>query len=840
MARSLDRYRTMRDFGATPEPAGGASGRATAKARAAQRGARRAPIFVVQRHDARRLHYDFRLEHEGVLLSWAVPKGPSMSVGVRRLAVRTEDHPLEYAQFEGDIPQGQYGAGHVDRWDHGTWTAVGDVAEGLARGHLKFDLAGERLSGRFVLIRLKSDPDERQEQWLLVHERSPPAAEVPPAPARPRQRGAARRAGARTRVSRGTDALPAAIGPQLATPAVAPPAGDGWRYEVKFDGYRLLARLDVGDVRLFTRSGLDWTARFPSLAEALQRLKLRQAWLDGEAIALDAQGRSSFGALQKSLEGSTPAALRYAVFDVLFADGEDLRGLPLDERQARLAQVLGAKPPSAIVRSQVLEGDGNALLAQACRLRLEGLIAKRGDAKYQSRRSRDWLKLKCRPRDEFVIGGYTAPQGSRVGLGSILLGAHAEGRLVYCGRVGTGLDDAALRSLTARLERLATSHSPFAAVPRDALRGRETPRWVTPLLVAEIEYAELTPQGLIRQGSFVGLREDRPATSVALPTPVASPRADASPARAAATRQVPAAKRLSRLRKAGGEAKVAGVAITNPERPIPGHEDLTKLDLAHYYEAVAPWLLAQIGKRPLSLVRCPGGDFGQCYFQRHPETGKGNEKDTSIPYVRVRTAKELLASVQGGTIEFHEWGTTLPRIERPDRITLDLDPDPALPWTTFREACELTRVLLDELELAWFVKTTGGKGLHFVLPIRRREGWEDVKAFARLCAEHLARTLPSLFVANMSKAKRRGRVFVDYLRNGESATAIAAYSLRARPGLPVALPIRWEDFDRDLRGDHFNLRNVPAILAARTDPWAGIDAAAQTLAAARRRLAGPR
>jgi bifunctional non-homologous end joining protein LigD len=832
MARSLERYREMRDFGASPEPAG-AKVRARAKAGAAP--VAKGPIFVVQRHEARRLHFDFRLEHDGVLLSWAVPKGPSMSVGVRRLAVRTEDHPLEYAEFEGDIPPGQYGAGHVDLWDRGVWRPVGSVADGLRSGHLKFDLDGGRLSGRFVLIRLKQDEDARQEPWLLIHERDPaPAATGTPA-ARQRVKSPARAPAKRAVRRKGTDALPESIAPQLATPATGLPKGEGWRYEVKFDGYRLLARIERGAVRLFTRNGLDWTARFPTLVRGLERLRVDTAWVDGEAIAVDAEGRSSFGALQKSLERGTPEALRYAVFDLLFADGEDLRAQPLDVRQQRLTELLGAKPPSGIVLSQKLSGDIDQLHAQACRLRLEGLIAKRADAPYRSQRTRDWLKLKCRPRDEFVVGGYTAGQGSRVGLGALLLGAHQGGRLVYCGRVGTGLDDELLRSLAQRLAKLRAARSPFAEVPRDQLRKLESPTWVRPLLVAEIEYAELTPQGLIRQGSFIGLREDRTPASITMPAVLA----EATPPAAKATRASPArtaSARTASARRANGEAKVAGVAISNPTRPIPGHAGLTKLDLVQYYEAVAPWLLREIGRRPLSLVRCPGGDFGHCYFQRHPDTGRGNDTDESIPYVRVANLKELVASVQGGTIEFHEWGATLPRIDRPDRITLDLDPDPDLPWTTFREACELTRAMLDELGLSWFVKTTGGKGLHFVLPITRRDGWDEVKDFARRMAEHLARTLPSLFIANMSKAKRKGRVFVDYLRNGETATAIAAYSLRSRPGLPVAMPVAWDELDSDVRGDHFNVRNVPQLLAARDDPWAGYAKATQSIAPARKRL----
>ncbi|GIK86213.1 MAG: ATP-dependent DNA ligase [Betaproteobacteria bacterium] len=824
MADGLQRYRAMRDFGATPEPPGGAP--AARGPRAKARAAEAPRLFVVQRHAARRLHYDFRLEHAGVLLSWAVPKGPSMSAGVRRLAMRTEDHPLDYAWFEGEIPAGQYGAGRVEHWDLGVWTPVGDVADALAGGHLKFDLDGERLSGRFVLIRLKGDGRERGEPWLLIHERG---ARRAAGGTSGRQPAPQRATGERERARAGLEELPASIAPQLATPVTAPPAGDAWRYEIKFDGYRLLARVAGGRVRLTTRNGLDWTARFPTIAAALARLPVGAAWIDGEAIALDAHGRTSFGALQKALERADHDVLRYAAFDLMFVDGEDLRGAPLVQRQARLAALLAdAAPP--LVLSQPLEGDAASLVAQACRLRLEGLIAKRADGRYHSRRTRDWLKLKCRPRDEFVVGGFTAPRGSRVGLGALLLGAYDGGKLVYCGRVGTGFDDGTLRALAARLAKLETDAMPFASIPRDQRRLLQHPRWVRPVLVAEVEYAELTPQRLIRQGAFVALRADRSAASVRLPPPAGPIEA---PPRAPASRR----KRAGRGPKGdAGETTVAGVAITNAQRPLPGHEELTKLDLVRYYEAVAPWLLAQIGRRPLSLVRCPGGDFSQCYFQRHPDGGRGDAQGGAVPFVRVRNVKELVASVQGGTVEFHEWGASLPRIERPDRITLDLDPDPALPWTAFREACELTRVLLDELGLAWFAKTTGGKGLHFVLPVVRREPWDEVKDFAQRIAAHLAATLPSLFVASMSKARRRGRVFVDYLRNGESATAVAAYSLRSRPGLPVAMPIAWEALDEDVRGDHFNLRNVPSLLAARDDPWTGYAAAAQSLAQARRRL----
>jgi bifunctional non-homologous end joining protein LigD len=786
MDGSLATYKRKRDFAATPEPAGRVRrGRGTLQ-------------FVVQKHAARNLHYDFRLELDGVLKSWAVPKGVSESVGVRRLAVEVEDHPLDYARFEGDIPAGQYGAGHVDLWDSGTWTPIGDPRAGLREGHLKFDLAGKRLQGRWALIRMAPRDGEKKANWLLIRERIP----------------AARSASARSRATASPRKapVPARLSPQLATLAAAPPTGDGWIYEIKFDGYRLLARRSGDEAHVYTRTGLDWSARFPSIVAGLRALKAKDAWIDGEAIALNDDGRADFARLQQSLDEKHSTNVRFAVFDLLYLDGVDLRARPLSERRAMLKKLLGPRPVPPLVFSEELHGDGKGLLREACELGLEGLIAKRADAPYVERRTRDWLKLKCRPRDEFVIGGYTEPRGTRAGLGALLLGTFDGSTLRYRGRVGTGLDQDELVRLHAKLKRIETTKSPFSDPPRRHGNGAAV-HWVRPTRVAEIEYATMTREGLVRQGSFVGLRSDKPARSVAKPAVAVA---------------------------ADGKVEVAGVAITHADRIVAGAGDITKLEVARYHEAVAKWLLPQVASRPLALVKCPGGDLAHCFFQKHAgePARAGKQAPDTPPWMHLPTLRDVVGAVQNGAFEFHTWGASIPRLDRPDRIVLDLDPDPALTWQNVREGCDLVRALLDRLDLVWFVKTTGGKGLHFVLPLARRYDWDAVKTFAHALAADLARTRPSLFIATMSKTQRKGRIFVDYLRNTEGATAVAAYSLRARAGLPVSLPIAWSALDDDVRGDHFNLRNVPALLARRRDPWASYESARQQITASARRALG--
>lgn len=818
---ALARYRQKRDFSVSPEP----------------RGMRH---FYIQRHAARRLHYDFRLELDGVLRSWAVPKGPSLDPAQRRLAVEVEDHPLEYGDFEGTIPEKHYGAGEVILWDRGTWaTDEADPATALARGKLKFHLDGHKMHGAWTLVRMHEKDDNAaahgRPNWLLIKEHDAvacqgEAAEItrllpgsvkhrpPPAP------------------SSASSPLPDFVEPQLATLVATPPRGTGWIYEAKYDGYRLLARVRGDELRLFTRHGVDWSERLPRLRQALAARKLGDSWLDGEIVVLDKTGRPDFQALQNAFDAGRDAAIVYYVFDAPWLAGHDLRRASLLERKARLAEALGAPAGDNIGYSDHFSGAPGEVagaLEQACRLGLEGLIGKQGGDPYVGGRGRSWIKLKCRQGQEFVIGGYTDPGGTRRGLGALLLGQYdSAGALRYAGRVGTGFDAAQLDRLASRLRALEGDTMPFA----DAPAMPRTPRihWVRPELVAEIDFAGWTEASLVRQASFVGLREDKPAASVQKEIPLPTMETKAAKAVRATAAATPPAQ--ARRKDAAASAQVVGVGISHPGRPIwPG---ISKLDLARYHERVAAWLLPHLRGRPLSLLRCPDGIEGECFFQRHmeprpPGVGSFTWKEASKSegdYLYANSLEAVIGLVQRGVVEFHTWGATLPRAERPDRLILDLDPAPELPWAQVVEGARLTRTLLDELGLPVFLKTTGGKGLHLVVPLKRSQSWAELKKFAARLAEHLARVVPERFTASPAKAKRSGRIFVDYLRNDPGATAVAAYSTRARPGAPVSTPLDWDELSAVRQATDFNLNSIPARLAALgKDPWVDYDARRQAL-----------
>ncbi len=893
---ALTAYRDKRDFTATTEPGG--------KVKAGPRGA--GGIFVIQRHAARALHYDFRLELDGVLKSWAVPKGPSRDPAVKRLAVAVEDHPLDYAGFSGDIPKGHYGAGHVDIWDNGTWTPQDpDPAAALAKGRLHFALQGGVLQGDWILIRTGHDG----KSWLLrkredahvvagddaeaiaptggsavpQRERSTPGATHgngagKAARRRPAMRTANRRAapasaaGAAETPGTATPAdMPERLTPQLATLVDAPPTDEGWRYELKYDGYRMLCRVDATGVRWISRTGKDWTDRMQPLAQAIDALHLGTGWIDGEVVVFGEDGKTDFQALQNALDARA-TTLHFIAFDLPWWDGQDLRALPLDDRQARLQALLRdtGKAPISFT-DQVQADDAHSArdaLAQACRLGLEGLIAKRGDAPYSETRSRSWLKLKCRPRQEFVVGGFTSPAGSRAGFGALLVGVREGGALQYAGRIGTGFDSGMLDSLHAQLRKLAVKASPFAAdlPPSQRRFGSGGPReitWVKPTLVIEAEFAGWTGDGVLRQASFVGLREDKPARDVgrevALDSAAASstaPGAASARSRTATTAgahatgrkasgtkaanapdaDAPARARVASQAKGKTQDKaranpVAGIRITHPDRLLFRDPDIDKLTLAAYYDAVGDRLMPHLADRRLAMMRCPQGTQSECFFQKHiaQRLPEGIKRDGE--HILVAEPRGVVALAQNGVIELHTWGSTLPRADRADRITLDLDPGPGIEWATLVEAAQLCATLLRELDLVPFVKTTGGKGLHVVTPIRRTLDWDQAKRFAGGLATHLSGLMPDRFTANMSKARRNGRIFIDYLRNGENATAIAAFAVRARQGAPVSVPIAWEDLDasRDLREAVFNVRNVPAMLARWTDPWADYPTSAGTV-----------
>ena len=793
MSNRLETYQAKRDFSVTAEPRG-----------ALPKGGSQVGLkFVVQRHEARALHFDFRLEVDGVLKSWAVPKGPSTDPDVKRLAVETEDHPLAYADFAGTIPKGQYGAGKVEIWDSGTWTPQGDAKEGLARGHLKFELTGKRLSGTWVLLRIHSG-----KQWLLRKvDAQPPVAQDSQAPVSPAPR-----------TTRSSAAVPEQkeLLPMLATLVERAPDHGDWAWEIKYDGYRMLCRIGDGAVRFLSRNGLEWTAKFGALAERIARSPLARngsGWIDGEIVVFDKNGLSDFQALQAALDGAAATPV-FVVFDVLQWDGEDLRDRPYRERAARLDALLHTSgSESGVQRSEHFDGEADTIWKEACRLGFEGLIGKRVESPYRAGRSRDWVKLKCRSRQEVVIGGYSEPAGARSDFGALLVGVRDGKMLRYAGRVGTGFTQASLAALRKRLNAIARAQSPF---DDGAATGPGRIHSVEPTLVAEVSFAGWTEGAQLRQASFEGLREDKAADEVTREHAQQSVDDRTRSQTAARPRGDPAA---SARRSSASNNAVAGVTITHPERLVFRTRATTKLQLAQYYERVAPAFFAELKNRPLSLVRCPDGADGKCFFQKHlqdalpgivrvGEPGAANDAPGAL--LVAASIEGIVALVQRGVVEFHTWGSRRPRIERPDRITIDLDPDDAVTWPRVVEAAQLVHALFDELKLPAYLKTTGGKGLHVVVPIRPMHDWPTVKGFAKRIATHLAFVFPERFTAAMAKQARKGKIFIDYLRNAEEATAVAAWSVRARPGAPVSMPLLWDELkaEVDLRGDHFHIENA--------------------------------
>jgi len=788
MADRLERYREMRDFGITPEPRGKKLVPRTKQLR-----------YYIQRHDATRLHYDFRLELEGVLKSWAVPKGPSLDPADKRLAMQTEDHPLEYGEFEGVIPEKQYGAGEVLLWDKGAWTPEDkDPIAALEKGRLHFRLDGEKLHGSWILTRT-SRGDEKP-SWLLIkrhddeaREGSDITAERPDSVKQPPKKA--------KRAKRAAE-LPQFVTPQLATLVTKPPKTGDWIYEVKHDGYRMLARV-ADEAQVFSRSGRDWTPRVRHLAAELAQVAPKETWLDGEIVVLRPDGRSSFQALQNAFDAGADSKIVYYVFDAPFLEGKDLRELPLRERKAKLKRAV--KWNTAVRFSDDLTGTAQQVLDHACKLGLEGLIGKQADSVYVAGRTRSWLKLKCRLRQDFVIVGYTKPGGSRHGFGALVLGVYAKpGSLVYAGKVGTGFDDELLTKLPRRFGKYKRPDSPLENPPRD-----KDIQWLRPQLVAEVEFTERTDDGVIRQGSFMGLREDIPAKSVGLEKA-----------------QEPPDKSASDIR------------ITNPTRIIYPALEFTKADLARYYAEVSDWMLPHVANRPLTLVRCPDGVEKECFYQRHLGMGASpgdlkvfdRLRSSKGKYLYLDSARGILSAVQNGAIEFHTWGASVPDPKRADRITMDLDPAPDVGWARLVQATELMRTLLEKLGLKCFLKTTGGKGLHVVAPIEPELEWPKVKEFTRLAAEFLVRAEPKLFTSKIAKDERTGKVFVDYLRNSETASAVCAYSARARKDAGVSTPLDWSELGKaDIRAK-FTVLTVAKRLAQLTvDPWAEYAQTKQTI-----------
>jgi bifunctional non-homologous end joining protein LigD len=904
MGDALKTYKAKRNFDITPEPAeGGVNAQADAL------------TFVIQKHWASRLHYDFRLELDGTMKSWAVPKGPSYDTKDKRMAVHVEDHPISYSSFEGTIPEKQYGAGKVIIWDKGTWTPLGDPHQGYRDGNLKFEMHGHKMQGKWVLVRMKRS-GEKQEPWLLIKEKDDYARpamtfsvvdEMPdsvaslPDPGAPRQAkskaakpkaaksrseepaspAAAKKMTGKSKPAANSAALassgdlekvelPETLSPQLATLVDGPPADPGeWLYEIKFDGYRLLTRVDGDDIRLITRNGNDWTHKLRALHKELAGMGLPSGWYDGEIVVNDDNGKPDFGALQLAFDSESTSKITYFMFDIAYFDGYDVRRLPLEARREVLQAALDKSPSETVRFSAELKAPPDEIVAAACRLGLEGVIGKRRGTAYVTRRSPDWIKLKCGQRQEFVIGGYTDPQGSRTGIGSLLLGTYDKAgkgaTLQYAGKVGTGFNRKTLGELRKQLQALATDERPFAK----STGIDRTAHWVKPELVAEISFAEWTSAGAVRHSVFQGLRADKKASAVLRELPSHAEDAPAEPAgeapaaagrRKSAAKSAPAdeagseesgsavpkkAARNSTAAKADVEGTLPStLKVTHGDRVIDKESGTTKIDLVRYYALVSGLMLEHMKGRPVSLVRAPAGVGGELFFQKHSEVNKlpgVKQLDPALdpdhpPMLEVATVQGLLSSAQWNVVEFHTQNAYAKNYEKPNRVVFDLDPGQNVSWGAIREAAELMRAFLEELGLVPFLKTSGGKGLHVVVPVKPAYDWDTVKAFSQAIVQHMAKTIPERFVVKSGASNRVGKIFIDYLRNGRGSTTVAAWSARSRPGLGISVPVTWDELPTLKSGDHWTVHTVHTRLDVGNEPWKDYATSAKSLTAAMKQL----
>ncbi|HWE76966.1 MAG TPA: DNA ligase D [Pseudolabrys sp.] len=919
----LKTYHAKRRFGVTAEPKG-------------KVGSRKGSAFVIQKHDATRLHYDLRLELDGVMKSWAVTRGPSLVPGEKRLAVEVEDHPIEYNKFEGTIPAGEYGGGTVMIWDRGTWTPEHDPHKGLAKGHLDFMLEGEKLQGGWHLVRMHRRPNEKRNNWLLIKqhdagERSArdkdileekplsvvsgrdldeiagskkvwhsnrsvktnvaaltkrgrvrttakesvrntsakktsakktsakkasakkTSAKKASAKKTGRKKARARAAAVkpirkRSKPSEPADglsgapkgALPAFLPPCLATLSDAAPTAANWLHEIKFDGYRLAARLDNGKVKLLTRRGLDWTRKFPTVAEAIAKLPADKALIDGEVVVEGEDGVSSFSLLQQALSEGDDRRMLFYAFDLMHLDGRDLTPLPLAARKASLEALLAESGKRGPLRfSASIDQSGPALLEQACKMGLEGIISKLSDAPYRSGRGHDWLKTKCSDRQEFVIAGFVPSTADARAVGALVLGVYDKGKLSYAGRTGTGFTHAFARELYRKLKALEVKKPTLDPLPKEE-RGARGPIWVDPKLVAEVDFHGWTHGDRVRQASFQGLREDKPAKDVVREMK----KTVTAAARTATKRSAPVAKAKSApkiapkaapARRGKPDNTVAGIALSHPDRVYWHDVNVTKRDLADYYVKVWDWMAPHLVGRGIALVRCPeGADVGQCFFQKHASGGVTAkhlhlvaEKGDKI--ISVDDLEGLISLVQAGVLEIHTRGSTIDHLDKADRLVFDLDPGPGTGWKDVVAAARDVRDRLAQIDLRTFLKTSGGKGLHVVLPIAPTP-WEEAKGFTQIVARAMEADAPDRYISTATKAKRHGRIFVDYLRNSREATAVAPFSTRSRPGAPVSVPIDWSELGSLKSANQYTVLNVMQRLSRRKkDPWADIGRVRQVL-----------
>ena len=828
---ALQPYKAKRNFKVTQEPSGEETSAHPHVAAPATLS------FVIQKHWASSLHYDLRLEIGGTMKSWAVPKGPSLDPKEKRLAVQVEDHPMSYSSFEGSIPAGQYGAGRVIVWDKGAWIPMADDPhQAYLDGNLKFALRGHKLSGKWALVRMGNSKGAKQPPWLLIKEKDefarPSAsfnvvealpdsvgkAEDSPASAAPEVKSKhANRPQPRRNPTLVAPAapLPPELKPHLAMLVERPPeAATQWIYEIKYDGYRLLTRVDKTAVQLFTRMGNDWTHKLPALQQEIKRLQLPPGWYDGEIVVQDpVTGRPDFGALQESMDNARSADVVLYLFDLPYFDGKDLRQQPLHVRRAVLEKCLKKAPESSNVRfSQAFDEDSGSLLASACKLGLEGIVGKRKDAPYVSGRSPDWIKLKCQHRQEFVIGGFTQPQGTRKDLGALLLGVFdAKGTLHYAGKVGTGFTAKTLHDIATKLKPYASPSCPFA----DPDAGEGKAHWVKPVLVAEVAFQEWTPAGRIRQGVFHSLRADKEAHTIMREEPVAQPRPT-------------------------GDAP----HITHAERVIDAQSGTTKGDLVEYYRQVADLMLLHVQHRPTAVMRAPTGVGGELFFQKHLGAGTWpgiqafavEDATSANGMLDIRGAQGLLSAAQWNVVEFHTANASGRALQKPDRMVFDLDPGEGVLWKQIQEAATLVHAFLEQLELKSFLKTSGGKGLHVVVPMRRVHDWATVKGVSQAIVQHLSQEIPQRFVAKSGPRNRVGKIFIDYLRNGEGATTASAWTARARPGMGISVPLAWDELDIVRSGDHWTVATVAERLTIGNTPWDGYAKAISSLTVARDKL----
>lgn len=897
----LQTYRAKRNFEVTPEPRG-----VKAKTSGHQ--------YVIQKHAARALHYDLRLELDGVMKSWAVTRGPSLNPGEKRLAVEVEDHPIEYNAFEGTIPEGQYGGGTVMIWDRGRWSPEHDPHKGLAKGHLSFTLDGQKLKGAWHLVRIRGRSGEKRTNWLLIKahdaaartEGDPDILEEMPnsavsgrtmpeiAEGKGRKRvwhsnrsvkenvkaGATRgtaaaaarltksaraprrvatprktKAKARAKKSKSSDArLPKFVPPSLASLRATAPGAQGWVHEIKFDGYRMQARFDHGTVQLKTRKGLDWTARFPNVAAAVAELPADTALIDGEIVVEDDDGVSSFSALQAALKGGGHDSFIYYAFDLLHLDGSDLAALPLVERKAALKRLLErAKDAAGAMRySEHFEEDGALVLRQACKMNLEGIVSKRKDAPYRSGRSEAFVKAKCSNAQELVVGGFVPSTAMPKAIGALAAGYYDKGRLVYAGRVGTGYTHAMAKDLWKRLDPLQIKAPPFDGLPREELRRGDI-RWVEPKIVIESNFRGWTADGLVRQAAFKGVREDKPAREVVREMPAmasANVSAGESSAKVAAARSTASAVKTKSATTPKRTAKSAApkraeplkggeVRFTHPDRVYWADAGVTKQNLADYYRAAWDWMARHVVGRPLAFLRCPDGIAGQCFFQKHASAGLTTDRLRTVidsnkrQIVAVDSLDGVLALVQAGILEIHVRGSRIDRLDLCDRVVFDLDPGEGVTWRDIVAAARDVRERLAALDLETFVKLSGGKGVHVVMPIDGAD-WDATKTFAQAVAMAMAADSPQRYAAKITKSQRTGKIFVDYLRNSLEQTSVAAYSTRARAGAPASVPVTWDELGRVKAANQYTVLNLGKRLGGlKQDPWKDMGRVRQKLPDAR-------